>query len=61
MSTKKKHAKVKREEKRDTEKREEKELKDVLGNWYDDTIMDLGSLSQPRIPTKCDERYMDME
>src|SRR6266478_3248416 len=39
-----KHAKVKREEKRATEKHEEKEReKKFLGNWYDDTIMTMGS------------------
>src|SRR5882762_649688 len=39
-----KHAKIKREEKRANEKREEKEReKKFLGNWYDDTIMTMGS------------------
>src|SRR6266478_9335847 len=39
-----KRAKVKREEKRTAEKCEEKEReKKFLGNWYDDTIMTMGS------------------
>src|SRR6266478_5652669 len=39
-----KHAKVKREEKRAAEKHEEKERSEkFLGNWYDDTIMTMGS------------------